>query len=65
MKPRRNFSQSALTLMELLCVIAIISILAALSLAAIAPAIGKAKKLNKDVSEGNTNIINYINRADP
>jgi len=48
--------------MELLCVIAIISILAALFLGVISAAIGRAKKLNSNVSQGQTNIIkNFIN----
>jgi prepilin-type N-terminal cleavage/methylation domain-containing protein len=52
----------AFTLMELLCVIAIISILAALFLGVISAAIGRAKKLNSNVSQGQTNIIkNFIN----
>jgi len=50
----------AFTLMELLCVIAIISILAALFLGVIPASIGKAKKLNGNVGQGQTNIINWF-----
>ena len=46
--------------MELLCVIAIISILAALFLGVIPASIGKAKKLNGNVGQGQTNIINWF-----
>ena len=52
----------AFTLMELLCVIAIIAILAALFLGVIPAAIGRAKKLNSNISQGQTNIIKgFIN----
>jgi prepilin-type N-terminal cleavage/methylation domain-containing protein len=61
MKAGYNSTQSAFTLVELLCVIAIIAILAALFLGGISAAIGKAKKLNTNVSEGQTNIIKHIN----
>jgi len=45
------------TLLELLCVIAIIAILLGLIVGAVAMSRTKAKKLTKDIGEGQTNII--------
>jgi prepilin-type N-terminal cleavage/methylation domain-containing protein len=53
--PRRAF-----TLLELLCAIAIIAVLASLLLVVLPKALGKARKLDKDTAEGQTNIGRMI-----
>jgi prepilin-type N-terminal cleavage/methylation domain-containing protein len=58
MKPPCKVRQRAFTLLELLCVIAIIAILAGLVLGGVAKAHSKAKKLSTDIGQGQTNIIN-------
>jgi prepilin-type N-terminal cleavage/methylation domain-containing protein len=62
MKPPYKFRQRALTLLELLCVIAIIAILAGLVLGGIAHAHSRARKLSTDIGRGQTNIIYDMER---
>ena len=62
MKPPCKVRQRAFTLLELLYVIAIIAILAGLVLGGIAKANSKAKKLSTDIGQGQTNIINDMER---
>jgi prepilin-type N-terminal cleavage/methylation domain-containing protein len=50
----------AFSLIELLCVIGIISILVALYLGVFPKAIGKAQKLNSDVGGGQTNMLKMM-----
>ena len=53
--PRRAF-----TLLELLCAIAIIAVLASLLLVVLPKSLGKAKKLDRDTAEGQKNIGRMI-----
>ena len=53
-------SRRAFTLLELLCVIAIIAVLASLLLVVLPRALGKAKKLDRDTAEGQKNIQRMI-----
>lgn len=62
MKSLSKVRQSALTLIELLCVIAIIAIVASLLVAGIAKAHTQAKKLSREIGQGQTNIINDMER---
>jgi len=62
MKPPCKARQRAFTLLELLCVIASIAILAGLVLGGFAKAHSKAKKLSTDIGQGQTNIINDMER---
>lgn len=57
MKRHTCGSSRGLTLLELLCVIAGIAILLSLIANPISRALKKARKLNADVSQGQTNII--------
>jgi type II secretory pathway pseudopilin PulG len=57
MKLRGQTGSSGITLLQILCVIAIIAILAGLILGAVAKARTKANKLNRDVGQGQTNIM--------
>ena len=50
----------AFSLIELLCVIGIISILVALYLGVFPKAIGKARRLNSDVGGGQTNMLKMM-----
>ena len=58
MKPLCKVLQRAFTLLELLCVIAFIAILAGLVIGGVAKAHSKAKKLSTNIGQGQTNIIN-------
>jgi prepilin-type N-terminal cleavage/methylation domain-containing protein len=57
MKLRGQTSSLGFTLLELLCVIAIIAILAGLIVGGVANARTKANKLSRDVGQGQTNIM--------
>jgi prepilin-type N-terminal cleavage/methylation domain-containing protein len=62
MKPPRKVRQRALTLLEVLCVIAVIAILAGLVLGGVAMAHSRARKLSTNIGQGQTNIINDMER---
>jgi prepilin-type N-terminal cleavage/methylation domain-containing protein len=57
MKLRGQTCRLGFTLLELLCVIAIIAILAGFILGPVAKARTKADKLSRDVEQGQTNIM--------
>jgi prepilin-type N-terminal cleavage/methylation domain-containing protein len=57
MTPSCKVRQRAFTLLELLCVIAIIAILAGLILGVGAKALAKARQLSRDTGQGQTNIM--------
>jgi prepilin-type N-terminal cleavage/methylation domain-containing protein len=60
MRPRGLGPRRAFTLLELLCAIAIIAVLASVLLVVLPRALGKAKKLDRDTSEGQKNIQRMI-----